>query len=47
MKCEVQSIEEMMEYVEREAWRRAKEILEKNGMKVDRLELKSGAPAGI
>lgn len=36
-----------MKYVEMEAWRRAKEMLEKNGMRVPKFELKYGAPAGI
>ena len=33
-----------MEYVELEAQRKAKAMLEKNGMKVPKFELKSGAP---
>ena len=36
-----------MEYVDREARRRAKKILEKSGLKVPEFELKSGAPAGL
>lgn len=47
MKCEFQSVEALIEYVEREAERRAKEILEKNGMGVSKFELKSGAATGI
>lgn len=38
---------ELMEYVEREAWKRAREILEKNRIRVAKLELKLSAPAGI
>ncbi len=40
-------MQELMEYVEMEAWRRAKEIMEKNGMKVPKFGLKFNAPAGI
>lgn len=47
MKCEFQSVEELIEYVEQEAERMAKEILEKNGMSVSKFELKSGAATGI
>lgn len=45
MKCEFQSVQELMEYVEMEAQRRVKKILEKNEMKVLKFELKSGALA--
>ncbi len=47
MRCEFQSIQELMEYVEKEAWRRAKAILEKNGIKVQAPKLNSGAGGGI
>jgi len=40
-------MQEMMEYVEQEAQRRAKETLEKNGIGVNKLEFNFGAPAGI
>lgn len=47
-KTNFQSIEELMEYVNEEAERRAKEILKKHGISPDRdLNLKNGAPAGI
>ena len=41
------SVRELMEYVDREARKRVKEILEKRGIEVYKFELKSGAPAGI
>gem|GEM_PF-6164124 len=47
MRCEFQSIQELMEYVEREAWRRAKAILEKYGMEVNAPKPKHGAGGGI
>lgn len=40
-------MQELMEYVEQEAQRRAREILEKNGIEVHKFEFKFGAPAGI
>lgn len=47
-KTQFQSIEELMEYVNREAERRAKEILKEHGINPDRdLNLKFGAAAGI
>jgi hypothetical protein len=46
VKCEFQSIEELMEYVEMEAERRAREILEKHGMELPKFKVKSGAVAG-
>jgi len=43
MRGEFQSIQELMEYVEREAWRRAKAILEKYEVKVQAPKLDRGA----
>jgi hypothetical protein len=40
-------MQELMEYVEQEDQRRAKETLEKKGIEVSKLEFKFGAPAGI
>jgi len=47
MRREFQSIQEFMEYVEKEAWRRAKIILEKNGIKIQAPKSKLGAGGGI
>lgn len=50
MKCETQfqNIEELMDYVNKEAERWTKEILKKHGVSPDRdLNIKDGAPAGI
>jgi hypothetical protein len=47
VKCEFQSTEELMEYVENEAERRAGEIMEGYGMKFSKLKLRSGAGAEI
>ena len=47
MRCEFRNIQELMEYVEREAWRRAKTILEKNGIKVQASKFNNGAGGGI
>ena len=41
------SVEEPMEYVETEAERRARKILEKHGMELSEFKLKIGAVAGI
>ena len=40
-------MKELAEYVEREAWRRARAILEKNGIARPDLKLEDGAAAGI
>jgi hypothetical protein len=46
VKCEFQSIKELIEYVENEAKRAAEEILQRFGMAL-KFKLKSGAGAEI